>query len=80
MMCVAFTQNELRLKEFKGRVLRKVFGCKTVVVTGIWRKLHNQKLHDVCSLPNIIRVIKARMRCTGHVNTWRRGEICTRFW
>jgi hypothetical protein len=37
-------------------------------VTGGWRKLHNEELHDLYSLPSIVRVIKARMmRWTGHV-------------
>jgi hypothetical protein len=28
--------------------------------TGYWRKLHNEELHDFCSSPNIIRVIRSR--------------------
>jgi hypothetical protein len=39
-----------------------------VVVTGGWIKLHNEELHDLYSLPSIIRIIKSRrMRWTGHV-------------
>jgi hypothetical protein len=34
---------------------------------GGWRKLHNEELHDLCSLPSIIRIIKLRMRWVGHV-------------
>jgi hypothetical protein len=37
-------------------------------VTGDWRKLHNEELHNLYSSPNIIRKIKSRrMRWTGYV-------------
>jgi len=29
-------------------------------VTGGWKKLHNEELHNLCSLPNVIRTIKSR--------------------
>jgi hypothetical protein len=36
--------------------------------TGEWRKLHNEELNDLYSLPNIVRVVKSRrMRWAGHV-------------
>jgi hypothetical protein len=37
-------------------------------VTGGWRKLHNEELYGLYSLPSIVRVIKERrMRWAGHV-------------
>jgi len=58
---------------FANRVFRKVFGPKRDEVTGEWRKLHNEELNDLYSLPNIVRVVKSkRMRWAGHVA--RMGE------
>jgi len=61
-------REERRLRVFENRVLRKVFEPKRDEVTGEWRKLHNEELNDLYSLPNIVRVVKARrMRWAGHV-------------
>jgi hypothetical protein len=53
---------------FQNRVLRRVFGPKRDEVIGERRKLHNEELRDLYSLPNIVRVVKSRrMGWAGHV-------------
>jgi hypothetical protein len=48
--------------------LRRVFGSKRDEVTGEWRKLHNEELNDLYSLPNIVQMVKLRrMRWVGNV-------------
>jgi hypothetical protein len=39
---------------FESRVLRRTFGPMRDEVTGGWRKLHNEELHNLHSLPSII--------------------------
>jgi len=59
---------------FENRVLRRVFGHKGDEVTGEWKKLHNEELSDLYSLPNVVRVVKSRRtRWAGHVA--RMGEV-----
>ena len=61
-------REERSLRVFENRVLRRVFGSKRDEATGEWRKLHNEELRDLYSLPNIVRVVKSRrMRWVGHV-------------
>ena len=73
-------REERRLRVFENRVLRRVFGSKSDEVAGEWRKLHNEELRDLYSLPNIVRVVKSRrMRWAGHVARMGRGEVCTGF-
>jgi hypothetical protein len=43
---------------FGNRVLRRIFGPKRDEVTGGWRKLLNEELHDLYYSPSIIRIIK----------------------
>jgi hypothetical protein len=52
---------------FENRVLRRIFGLKGDEVTGDWRKLHNEELHNLYSSPNIIRMIKEGARLCGLV-------------
>ena len=51
---------ESRVRVVKNRMLRNIFGPKRDEVTGEWRKLHNEELNDLYSLPNIVRVVKSR--------------------
>jgi hypothetical protein len=61
-------REERRLRVFENWVLRRVFGPKRDEVTREWRKLHNEELNDLYSLPNIVRVVKSRrMRWAGYV-------------
>jgi hypothetical protein len=61
-------REEHKLRVFEDRVLRRIFGPKRDGVTGGWRKLCNEELHNLYSWPSIIRIIKLRrMRWAGHV-------------
>jgi hypothetical protein len=58
---------------FENWMLRKIFGLRKDEVTEGWRKLHNEELHDLYTLPTIIRIMKSRrMRWAGRVA--RMGE------
>jgi hypothetical protein len=49
-----------RLRAFAHRVLRRISGTEREEVTGGWRKLHDEELHNLCSSPNCIRMTKSK--------------------
>jgi hypothetical protein len=61
-------REERRLRLLENRVLRRIFGPKRDEVTGGWRKLYNEELHNLYTSPSIIIMIKPRrMRWAGYV-------------
>jgi hypothetical protein len=53
---------------FENRFMRRIFEPKRDEVTGEWRELHNEELHNLYSFPDNIRQDKSRrMRWAGHV-------------
>jgi hypothetical protein len=66
---------------FEKRLLRRIVGPKRDELTGGWRKLHNEEMHDSYCSSSIIRIIKSRrMRWAGHVaGTGGRG-MCVGYW
>jgi hypothetical protein len=52
-------REEHRLRVFENRALRRIFGPKRAEVTGEWRKLHNEELHNLYLSPDIIRQIRS---------------------
>jgi hypothetical protein len=74
-------REEHRLIMFENRMLRRIFGPKRDEVTGDWRKLHNEKLHNFYYLQNIIRMMKSmRMRWAEHVARMGKRGMHTGYW
>jgi hypothetical protein len=60
-------REERRLRGFENRVLRRIFGPKRDEVTGEWRKLHNEELHNMYSSLYIKQGTSGRMRWAEHM-------------
>jgi hypothetical protein len=62
------TKEEHRLRAPEKRALRRILGSKREKMTGGWRRLHNEELHNFDASPDITIVLKLRsMRRAGHV-------------
>jgi hypothetical protein len=51
-------REEHRLKVFENKALRRIFGPKRNDVTGGWRNLHNEEVHNLYSLPSVNDQVK----------------------
>jgi hypothetical protein len=49
-----------RLRLLKNRLLRRIFGHKRGKVSMEWKKLNNEKLHDLLFSSNVIQLTKSR--------------------
>jgi hypothetical protein len=70
-----------RLSRFEIRMLRRISGPNRNKTVGILRKLPIEQLHNLCSSPSIIRIMRSRkMRWEEHVVLMERigllSEIC----
>jgi hypothetical protein len=51
-------------------MIMKIFGPKGEEATGGFRKLHNEELHNLCSSPSIIIMVKSRRM------SWAEHVVC----
>jgi hypothetical protein len=58
------------------RVLRRIFGPKRDEVTGDWRELHNEELHNLHSSPSIIIMIKEDEIGRGWSTNVEKRNVC----
>jgi hypothetical protein len=63
-----------RLRECDSRVLRATFGSENEEVTGEWRKLCDEALHDLYFPLNCIQMMKSRRQMKGSCGLLARKE------
>jgi hypothetical protein len=74
-------RKEHRQRVFENRVLRRIFRPRRDEVTGEWRTLHKEELHDLHSSPTVIRMMKSReMKLVEHVARMGRRETRIGCW
>lgn len=56
---VCMIEETIQMRVFENRVLKILEAQKEDVIGG-WRKLHNKKLHNLCSSPDIIKITKSK--------------------
>jgi hypothetical protein len=52
-------RDKLKLRVFESRVLNRNCGPKRDEIIGGGRKLHNDELHNLCSQPDIMRMVES---------------------
>jgi hypothetical protein len=73
-------REERRLREFKNRVLRRIFGPKSDEVTRECRKLHNEELHNLNSSSQYLSDDKIdKNEMGGACSSYGRGVAYTGF-
>jgi hypothetical protein len=74
-------REELRLRVFRNRVLRRIFGPERDEIIREWRRIHNEELNDLYSSPNIFQLVKSSiMKWAEHVTGMGRVEEHAGFW
>jgi hypothetical protein len=74
-------KEEHRLRVFENSVLRRIFGPKREGVTGNWRKVHSEELHNSYYPSDIIRMMKLRwMRWAGNPEYMGEKRNLYKFW
>jgi hypothetical protein len=71
-------KEELRLRVFENRVLRKIFRPKRVDIREAWKRLHNKELYDQYSSPNVIRmnILRKMRRGQAYSTHGERRDAC----